>query len=172
MYIDGTFNPEQWANSIGDVVASGVDGINVGDKVGLLYQAIFDYIWVGETRVHKNMLRMDDGSIYWLIDKSVVLCIIDGNDYKAFGEWSLLRPIEAKVTHSLLIGVPQVMAKGKYVKGEGRLVSSGEPIKGCEAGDVVMFEEKFRNTYEFGYKNEFIVLRSNILMAKKGGVHA
>ena len=171
LYISGEERPEHWANVVGEVVASGVKGIEVGDKVGVSYQVIFKYDYVGDTRIYTSKVVLDDDSVVWVVEYNEILCKIEGDKYIGWGDWVLLRAIEndmdeqysdeaKKIVEGLIVNHK---ALNPVVKGRAKFISGDID---CKEGDVVLFEEKYRSKYEFGYKNEFIVLSKDLILGK------
>lgn len=151
IYVHSDERPEIWANTIGECIASGVEGVSVGDTVGCSYQAVFNYdhdrygnkIWM-------NCYRDDEGSMIFKVSEDLIMFKrdLEGVDH-AYGNWVLIR--EAR--H------PEDGLKTGLKRGIG-LHESGLPLpKGVE----IYFEERFRGVEL--YDRKYIVMHQDRILA-------
>ena len=162
IYIEGSLKVEHNAHSVGEVVESGIDGINKGDKLGVSYQVLSNYDWIGQQRVFNNSFEMD-GDVLFIAGKDFILCKIkEDGSYEQFGEWILMKPVihESK-SEILTLGV-DTRANTNVLSGEGEYVCGDIDAK---EGQRCLFQEKFRSEYSFGWKNDFIVLKKDYIYA-------
>ena len=163
--------PEHWANSLAEVVGSGIEGINPGDIVGLEYKVIFDYFYKldskgnhTDTRIYRNEIELPGGEKVFLADQSFIFFKMEGDQYKALGNHIILEPIAGNLEYAKLEGVGMAVAGEKTKKGEAKYLSGN--IEGVEPGDVLVFEDKYRFDYKFGGKY-IIVLYDHYILGKK-----
>lgn len=173
LYIEGSLRVEHYAHSIGEVVVSGVDGLMTGEKVGLSYQALCNYDWVdchgkvtmvpekAVARVFHNQFE-HEGETLFTIEKEHILCKISDEKYDGFGDWVLMKSIKHESTGIIKTLGSDTRTDTNIEQGVGVYVSGDLPVK---EGAILLFAEKFRSEYEFGYNNKFIVLKKDYINA-------
>lgn len=165
IYIDPSFSPEQHSSVLAKVEESGIKGISKGDIVAVSYQATFRYKLVGETRVYENEITLPDGRDVFDIPFDLVIAVKKGKEYKAIGNYCLLKEkpiVEAKTTSGLILPTLAIEAESKWCEAE---FLSGDLE--AKKGEIVMYEKAFRNEYEFEWKEKYVVIPKNYIVAKK-----
>lgn len=161
LYFDGASRKHHHAHSVVEVVCTGIEGIEVGDKVLVSYQAFgnFDDInsveisWYGRDRIG------------FVIGQEHILGVVRDGEFEALGEWVFLKPIKHEVDGELVTLGLDTRIDTNVKKGVGTYWSGDiDAVK----GDEICFDERFRSEYEFGYSNKFIVLPKELLLWKNG----
>ena len=166
LFIDTTFQPEEYATLKGTVVSipDRVDDehykgdieqlAKVGDEVWFSYGVVFDYkiLREGETPVYKNLVSIGDDE-YWLVRYEELFCIVrDGK---------ILMPTQ----HVLLVPVNRPIEKTsglislhKSVVQEDRAMIVALPKSNisCKVGDIVPLELEFTQQYIMFDKPHYI----------------
>jgi hypothetical protein len=164
LYIDGSFRPEWHAKCVANVVESGIEGIKKGEKVMVDYRVMFRYKLVGETRIYDNEISLPDGRDVFVCDNDFVIAVWRNDEWQAQGKWCLIKehlPQDEVKDGIIISSVAQELAL-KWV--EGDFISGDlDAVK----GDVVMIERQYRNIYEVGWKDEYIVVENAYIVIKK-----
>jgi len=109
-----------------------------------------------------------DGQKVFMVDQSFVLFKRVGDEFQAYGDWVILRPIKKPVQYANMPGVGMAMSGDQIKRGAAIYISGGGLEKeGVMPGDEVLIEERFRSHYTFGYQNDFIIFSVRYVMAKK-----
>lgn len=165
LYRDTTFNPEQYAQTNGEVKAvprylkKDMD-ITIGDQVFFSYMVVMDWEQRNrDTPVHRNLIFFNQEK-HWKVDASQIFFRVRGDEIKMMNGYLLLNILEDTTESSLII--PEYLKK-KKVTGRAQVVSSGHSK--VNVNDIIYFDHRFVEVYEL-WGREYYVLKSERVLAK------
>lgn len=140
--------------------------VRVDDDLYFNYSAIYDQTLVGDLAYHNNLLQ-HNGKDYWLIDYSTVLFSKRGDDIVMHAGNVLVEPYKTQENKSSFLSLPDFQTKTAR-DDKGTVVAIGNKLfdkaeTGVVAGDIISFDKKYRQRYEFFNKTYFIIKQDRIL---------
>lgn len=161
LYRDTTFHPEFYAQTNG--LVTGLPRFNelditTGDQIYFSYQVVEDKIQRDrDTDIHKNLL-FRKGKKVWLVAPELIYFRVRNDQLEMLNGYVLLDFIEEETQSGLI--VPDYLKKVKLL-GQARIVSAEEH----KAGEVILFDKCFVETYEL-FGREYYILKQNRILAK------
>lgn len=166
LYRDTTFNPEQYAQTNGEVKAvprflkKDMD-VAVGDQLFFSYMVVMDWEQrERDTPVHRNLIFHKQEK-HWKVDASQAYFRVRDDKIKMLNGYVLLNLLDAPEVQSTLI-IPEYLKKQKMT-GAAQVLASDHT--GIAANDVVYFDHRFVESYEL-WGNEYFILKRERILAK------
>lgn len=166
LYRDTTFNPEQYAQTNGTVMAlprySKQDlDVKIGDQVFFSFMVVMDWEQrERDTPVHRNLIFYNQEK-HWRVDASQIYFRVRNDEIEMMNGYLLMNILEEPAASSKLI-VPEYLKKQKMT-GRAQVIKSGNPA--VSTNDIVYFDHRFVETYELWGK-EYFILKSERILAK------
>lgn len=163
LYIDPSFEPEQWAVTSGIVHSVGSRypfDIKPGDEVMISYMLVADYWTVNGERVFNRVKRYNN-EIVWEADDWMIMAVYRDGEWQGLGEWVILDDATKEEVQSSLIIIPEAF-QAKVRQGCGVFVSGDLPIP---KGSIAYFTEAFRSYYNFPNGRKRIILKKDLILA-------
>lgn len=147
LYIDPSFEPEQWA--ITTAIVHSVGGrfphnIKEGDEVMVSYLMVADYYTIGEERFYNRVKRYNN-EVVWEAEEFMILAVKRETEWEGLGKWIIMDDIEGEEMKSSFLIIPDSI-QSKVLKGCGEFVSGDLDVA---AGAKLYFNEMFRSYYKF-----------------------
>jgi hypothetical protein len=162
LYIDGSFNHEDWSTVEGVVHSVGrrckLD-LQKGETVVIHYLVTSQFYTNGDTRTYLNV-KYYDGEVVWEAEEDMILAKKVGDHWEGVGRWVVLEDIEEKENpKSSLIFIPDSISSKKR-KGCG-MYNGG--ILELPKETICHFKEEFRSYYRFPDGKERMILNSELI---------
>lgn len=153
LFIAGKERPEDHANCLGVVLASGVDGIEKDDVIGVSYQATFHYTYNQYDQIEYPNSFWMDSKLYFVVEEDMIYFIRKGDDV-GFKDWVLMT----------LCGEREVLGlKAPPQKGVAEFYSGDLP---CARGSKVYFHESFSPSGRTKlYEDKYFVLKKSLIVS-------
>lgn len=159
LYRDTSWRPEYYAQTNGVVTAIpkfNALNVSVGDQIYFSYQVVEDKEQRDrDTDVHRNLLFYK-GKKAWLVAPDLIYFKVRDDKIEMLNGYVLLDMIEEETKSSLII--PDYLKKVKVI-GQARVIAAKE----YKAGEVIMFDKRFVETYELFGKEYYILNETRIL---------
>jgi co-chaperonin GroES (HSP10) len=161
LYRDTTFHPENYAQTHGVVTSLPLKNdldVQKGDQIYFSYQVVEDKIQRDrDTDVHKNLIFYK-GQKSWLVDTTLIYFRVRNDQIGMLNKYALVDLMEEEQTSSLI--VPDYLKKVKLL-GQARVIASAN----IRAGEVILFDKRFIETYEI-FGREYYILHEERILAK------
>lgn len=162
LYIDGSFNHEDWSTVEGVVHSKGrrckLD-IEKGETVVIHYLVTSQFYTNGDDRTYLNV-KYYDGEVVWEAEEDMILAKKVGDHWEGLGRWVVLEDVEEKANpKSSLIIIPDSITNKKR-KGCG-LYNGG--VLELPAGTICHFKDEFRSYYRFPDGKERMIMNSELI---------
>lgn len=161
LYIDPSFEPEQWAvttaivHSVGDRFKY---NIKKGDEVMVSYLMVADYYTVGDQRIF-NRVKRHGNEVVWEADEYMILAVKREDDWEGIGTWVILDDMVGEEIKSSFLIIPDSV-QSKVIKDCGIFVSGDlEVPKGARA----FFKEEYRSYYKFPDGRDRMILNKELI---------
>ena len=171
LFIDTTYEPEEYATLCGKVVSvpDYIDNdpfrskinpiVKPGDEVWFSYGIVFDYKVrrEGETPEYKNLI-VYEGEEYWQVDYGEVFCVRRGGKILIPTQHIILKPVQAerRQTAGGLMFVSNSVVDHEVAE----VVALPDNVKGVVPGDKIPVEDEFKQRYIlFGEQHYIIPVR-------------
>ncbi len=162
LFIDGSYNHEDWSTVEGVVHSTGRNSklnLQKGETVVIHYLVTSQFYTNGEDRTYLNV-KYYDGEVVWEAEENMILARKIDDHWEGVGNWVVLEDIEEKENpKSSLIIIPDSISNKKR-KGCG-LYNGG--ILDVPKGSICYFKEEFRSYYRFPDGKERIILNSELI---------
>lgn len=163
LFIDGASRKRHNAHSVGFVVWSGVDGIDVGVEALLHYSCMGNHDGM-------NVVDLGDGKVGYVVADEHILGWRSCGMYHSFEDWVFLRRqmVDSDFDGIIELGVEtRTMSTG--VRGGVATHVCGLSDQGISIGSDVYFEERLRSEYNFGWGEDFVVLPNHLILGYNVG---
>jgi hypothetical protein len=163
LYIDPSFEPEQWAVTKGIVHSVGDRypfDIRPGEDVMISYMLVADYWNVDGERKFNRVKRYND-EIVWEADDWMIMAVLRDGEWQGIGQWVVLDDAKVEEMQSSLIIIPEAY-QAKVRPGCGVFVSGDLPIP---KGNIAYFNEQFRSYYNFPNGKKRMVMKKELILA-------
>ncbi len=167
LFIDTTFQPEEYATLKGTVVSvpdrvteeywkGSIDQLaRVGDEIWFSYGVVFDYAVhrEGETPIYKNLIVFE-GEEYWSVRYEEAFCIVRDGKILVPTQHVLMIPVEkdAQPTGGLIS-----LIKSTVHEDRAMVLAMPEMEINCQPGDIVAIEMDFVQKYIMFDKPHYII---------------
>jgi co-chaperonin GroES (HSP10) len=160
LFIDPSFEPEQHAQVNGKVYSLGGRcklNIKEDDEIAISYHMAADY-FVDDNgdRKFNRVFNIDD-KLVWLCDEGFIMAHKVDGEWKAVGDWVLLKAIPENEIKSSLIIIPDTITT-KYKQGKCTFLSGDLDVP---VNSTVLFQEMYRSVYRFKDGTEFVILKKD-----------
>lgn len=168
LFIDTTYEPEEYATLCGKVVSvpDYIDDdpfrskinqvVRPGDEVWFSYGIVFDYKVrrEGETPEYKNLI-VYEGEEYWQVDYGEVFCVRRDGKILIPTQNIILKPVEAQQqeTKSGLV----LISKSAQSQDVAEVVAVPDDLKCVIPGDRIPVEDEFKQRYILFGEQHFII---------------
>ena len=163
LYRDITFHPENYAQTHGVVATVPLKNdldVKQGDEIYFSYQVVEDKIQRDrDTDVHKNMIFYN-GTKSWMVDTSLVYFRVRNDQIGMLNKYALVDLVEIEQKSTIII--PDYLKKVKLL-GQASVIASAN----LEAGEEILFDKRFIETYEL-FGREYYILHEERILAKVG----
>lgn len=163
LYRDTTFHPENYAQTHGVVTSTPLKNdldVQKGDQIYFSYQVVEDKEQRDrDTDVHKNLIFYN-GQKSWMVDTSLIYFRVRNDQIGMLNKYALVDLIEEETQSSLII--PEYLKKVKLL-GQARIIASAN----LKAGEVILFDKRFIETYEL-FGREYYILHEERILATLG----
>lgn len=164
LYRDTSYHPELYTQTRGKVVGvprfSNIS-VSEGDELFFSYQVVIDWQQRdNDTPIHRNMIYYEQEK-YWMVDERLCYFKVKDDQITMLNGYMLLNTIEEEVKSSLII--PEYLKK-KLAIGSSIVVESGDNEL-CKKGDVIFFDKRFVEYYQF-FGMEYSILKKSRVLAK------
>lgn len=162
LYIDPSFEPEQWAvttaivHSVGDRFKY---NIAPGDTVMVSYLMVADYYTVDENRIFNRVKRYND-QVVWEADEYMILAVKRENEWEGIGSWVLLDDIKGKELTSSFLIIPDNI-QPKVLEGCAEFISGDIDVP---KHSKVYFNEAYRSYYTFPDGRKRLIMNKDIII--------
>jgi len=160
LFIDPSFEPEQHAQVNGKVYSLGGRcklNIKENDEILISYHMAADY-FVDDNgdRKFNRVFNIDD-KLLWLCDESFIMAHKVDGEWKAVGDWILLKAIPENEIKSSFIIIPDTITT-KYKQGKCTFLSGDLDVP---VNSTVLFQEIYRSVYKIKDGTEFVILKKD-----------
>lgn len=157
----GKFTPI-WVGLLIDRYGERIDGTQGNESEVKRWLSQFTFSGVQDYRF-KNLLEVN-GTDYWKCDCQYIFAKKENNEIIAVGDRIILEPVEESVKEKLEISegikLPYQTVKIRYMD-RGKVVSGGERI-GVKKGDIVSFNEQYKEPYDLWGKKYFLIKEKRV----------
>jgi len=147
LYIDPSFEPEEWAVTTAIVHSVGgrfPHNIKKGDEVMVSYLMVADYYTIDGERRFNRVKRYGD-EIVWEAEEFMILAVKRENEWEGLGKWIVMDDIKGEEIKSSFLIIPDSV-QSKVLKGCAEFISGDLEVP---KGSKVYFQEMFRSYYKF-----------------------
>ncbi len=140
--------------------------VRVGDEVYFSYQAVSDRFLTPDIQYYENEVEIK-GEKYWIVDYICVFFVKREKEIVMIGGHVLVEPVREDDALPAWMARPDSM-KSVEQKDKGKIVAIGRPNKDeptlpVQPGDIVAFDERYVEHYNFWNKPYFIIKQDRIL---------
>jgi hypothetical protein len=163
LYIDPSFEPEQWAittaivHSVGDRFTH---NIKKGDEVMVSYLMVADYYTIDGERIFNRVKRYNN-EVVWEAEEFMVLAVKRETEWEGVGKWVILDDIKGEELKSSFLIIPDSV-QTKVLKGCGKFISGNLDLP---SGTKVYFNEMFRSYYKFPEGIDRMIMDKELIFA-------
>lgn len=177
LFIDTTFQPEEYATLKGKIVSipdrveheyykGSIEQLaRVGDEVWFSYSVVYDYLVYrnGETPVYRNLVPYE-GEEYWKVNYEEVFCVVRNGKILMPTQHVLLAPIEDNGSDKLESGLTSIIKKSIF-EDRAQVVAMPASSVSCEVGDIIPIEPEFVQKYII-FDKPYYIIPARRLIAK------
>lgn len=157
----GKFTPI-WVGLLLDRYGERIDGTQGNEREVKRWLSQFTFSGIQDYKF-KNLLEVD-GVDYWKCDYKYIFAKKQGDEIIALGDRIILEPIEESVKERFEIAegikLPYQTVKIRYMD-RGKVVSGGERI-GVKKGDIVSFNEQYKEPYDLWGKKYYLIKEKRV----------
>jgi hypothetical protein len=151
-----------WAGTLVDKFGSLIDGVQGSESDADRWMAQFNFSNAADFKF--NNLFNFNGKDYWKADLNEIFAKRVKGKVRSIGDRIICEPIEVDIKHKLELlegkALPYQNVMIRYMD-RGKVVSGGEDI-GVEAGQIISFEEKYMERYEFWGKKYLLIKKHRV----------
>lgn len=162
LYIDPSFEPEQWAvttaivHSVGDRFKY---NIKKGDEVMVSYLMVADYYTIDGERIFNRVKRYGN-EVVWEAEEFMILAVKREDEWEGLGNWVVMDDIKGQELKSSFLIIPDSV-QAKVLQGCAEFISGDLDVP---KGSKVYFNEMFRSYYKFPDGRDRLIMDKELII--------